>query len=131
MGTATEVHDYLRLLWSRVGRTHCPECARWVKPDTVSTAVDRTNALVTVVTTHPGVSNDEESVQYNGLLMERTSASGKTVTFGYDGVGRQTRANGPPGASACLRWGNRYMSQGESCGLSVTAMRSCRFSNPG
>lgn len=45
VGTATEVHDYLRLLWSRVGRTHCPECGRWVRPDTVSSAVDRTLEL--------------------------------------------------------------------------------------
>ncbi|GMV06928.1 MAG: UvrABC system protein A [Gemmatimonadota bacterium] len=45
VGTATEVHDYLRLLWSRVGRTHCPRCGRWVKPDTVSSAVDRTLEL--------------------------------------------------------------------------------------
>jgi excinuclease ABC subunit A len=45
VGTATEVHDYLRLLWSRVGRTHCPECGRHVKPDTVSGAVDRIVAL--------------------------------------------------------------------------------------
>jgi excinuclease ABC subunit A len=41
VGTATEVYDYLRLLWSRVGRTHCPECGRHVRPDTVSSAVDR------------------------------------------------------------------------------------------
>ena len=41
VGTATEVYDYLRLLWSRVGRTHCPECDRHVRPDTVSEAVDR------------------------------------------------------------------------------------------
>jgi excinuclease ABC subunit A len=41
VGTATEVHDYLRLLWSRVGHTHCPECDRRVRPDTVSGAVDR------------------------------------------------------------------------------------------
>ncbi|MBM4185109.1 MAG: excinuclease ABC subunit A [Gemmatimonadetes bacterium] len=40
VGTATEVYDYLRLLWSRVGHTHCPECDRRVHPDTVSTAVD-------------------------------------------------------------------------------------------
>ncbi|HSM61539.1 MAG TPA: excinuclease ABC subunit UvrA [Longimicrobiales bacterium] len=45
VGTATEVHDYLRLLWSRVGHTHCPECDRWVKPDTVTGAVDRTLGL--------------------------------------------------------------------------------------
>jgi excinuclease ABC subunit A len=40
VGTATEVYDYLRLLWSRVGHTHCPECDRRVHPDTVSSAVD-------------------------------------------------------------------------------------------
>jgi excinuclease ABC subunit A len=45
VGTATEVHDYLRLLWSRVGRTHCPECGRHVKPDTVSGAVDQVLSL--------------------------------------------------------------------------------------
>jgi len=45
VGTATEVYDYLRLLWARVGRTHCPECDRQVRPDTVSGVVDRTLAL--------------------------------------------------------------------------------------
>ncbi len=40
VGTATEVYDYLRLLWARVGVTHCPECDRIVRPDTVSGAVD-------------------------------------------------------------------------------------------
>jgi excinuclease ABC subunit A len=45
VGTATEVHDYFRLLWSRVGRTHCPECRRHVRPDTVSGAVDQTMEL--------------------------------------------------------------------------------------
>ena len=41
VGTATEVYDYLRLLWSRVGRTHCPECSRHVRPDVVGSSVDR------------------------------------------------------------------------------------------
>lgn len=41
VGTATEVYDYMRLLWARVGRTYCPECDRHVQPDTVSSAVDR------------------------------------------------------------------------------------------
>jgi excinuclease ABC subunit A len=45
VGTATEVHDYLRLLWARVGHTHCPACDRRVRPDTVSGAVDRVLAL--------------------------------------------------------------------------------------
>jgi len=41
VGTATEVLDYLRLLYARVGHTICPRCERRVLPDTVSTAVDR------------------------------------------------------------------------------------------
>ena len=45
VGTATEVYDYVRLLWARVGRTHCPECGREARPDTVSSAVDRVLAL--------------------------------------------------------------------------------------
>jgi excinuclease ABC subunit A len=45
VGTATEIHDYLRLLWARVGRTYCPECGREIKPDSVQTAVDRIRKL--------------------------------------------------------------------------------------
>src|SRR5688500_4242033 len=40
VGTATEVHDYLRLLWARGGRTYCPVCGRRVQPDTVQSATD-------------------------------------------------------------------------------------------
>jgi excinuclease ABC subunit A len=50
VGTATEVYDYLRLLWARAGRTYCPgpageECGRVVKPDTVQSAADAVLAL--------------------------------------------------------------------------------------
>ncbi|MBI4409995.1 MAG: excinuclease ABC subunit UvrA [Gemmatimonadetes bacterium] len=45
VGTATEVYDYLRLLWARVGRTQCPHCQREVKPDTVQSAADAVLAL--------------------------------------------------------------------------------------
>ena len=40
VGTATEIYDYLRLLWARVGHTFCPNCGREIKPDTVQTVVD-------------------------------------------------------------------------------------------
>ena len=40
VGTATEVYDYLRLLWARVGRTFCPVCGRELRPDTVEGVVD-------------------------------------------------------------------------------------------
>ena len=45
VGTATEVHDLLRLLFARVGRTYCPICDRRVRPDTVSGAVDQVLTL--------------------------------------------------------------------------------------
>ncbi len=45
VGTATEVYDYLRLLWARVGRTSCPECGDRVRPNTVSEVVDAVLAL--------------------------------------------------------------------------------------
>ena len=41
VGTSTEVYDYLRLLWARVGRTFCPRCGRELKPDTVQSVSDR------------------------------------------------------------------------------------------
>ena len=41
VGTATEIYDYLRLLWARVGRTFCPRCGRELKPDTVQSVSDR------------------------------------------------------------------------------------------
>jgi len=40
VGTATEVYDYLRLLWARVGRTYCPVCGRELKPDSVESIGD-------------------------------------------------------------------------------------------
>src|SRR5690606_32330361 len=45
VGTATEVYDYLRLLWARAGRTLCPVCGREVRPDTVQSATDAVLSL--------------------------------------------------------------------------------------
>jgi excinuclease ABC subunit A len=45
VGTATEAYDYLRLLWARAGRTHCPVCDRRIIPDTVQSATDAVLAL--------------------------------------------------------------------------------------
>ena len=40
VGTATEIYDYLRLLWARVGRTICPVCGRELRPDSAERAAD-------------------------------------------------------------------------------------------
>ncbi len=41
VGTATEIYDYLRLLWSRVGQQFCHECDAPVRFDSPTTAADR------------------------------------------------------------------------------------------
>src|SRR6266581_237063 len=40
VGTATEIYDYLRLLWARAGTPHCRKCGAVVKADTVQDVVD-------------------------------------------------------------------------------------------
>ncbi|MBZ0252604.1 MAG: excinuclease ABC subunit A, partial [Candidatus Methylomirabilis sp.] len=35
VGTATEIYDYLRLAYAKVGKIHCPECGKVVEPDTI------------------------------------------------------------------------------------------------
>jgi excinuclease ABC subunit A len=45
VATATEIFDYLRLLFARVGRTYCLQCGQEVKKDTVDEVADRLLAL--------------------------------------------------------------------------------------
>ncbi len=45
VGTVTEIHDYLRLLFARIGTPHCPQCGRVIAPQTVQQIVDRVMAL--------------------------------------------------------------------------------------
>ncbi len=45
VGTVTEVYDYLRLLWARVGIPHCPECQRPVVRQSATQIVDRIMGL--------------------------------------------------------------------------------------
>lgn len=41
VGTITEVYDYLRLLFARIGRPHCPECGKRITQQTVDQIVDQ------------------------------------------------------------------------------------------
>ena len=45
VGTVTEVYDYLRLLYARIGKPHCPTCSRPVERQTPQQIVDRVLAL--------------------------------------------------------------------------------------
>ncbi|MDY4519721.1 MAG: excinuclease ABC subunit UvrA [Candidatus Spyradocola sp.] len=45
VGTVTEVHDYLRLLYARIGIPHCPKCGREIRQQSVDQMVDQILAL--------------------------------------------------------------------------------------
>ena len=45
VGTVTEIYDYLRLLWARVGVPHCPKCGKEIHRQTIDQIVDRISAL--------------------------------------------------------------------------------------
>ena len=45
VGTVTEIHDYLRLLWARVGVPHCPVCGREIRKQSVDEIVDAVCAV--------------------------------------------------------------------------------------
>ncbi len=45
VGTVTEIYDYLRLLWARVGVPHCPKCGKEIQRQTVDQIVDQIMAL--------------------------------------------------------------------------------------
>ncbi len=41
VGTITEIHDYMRLLWARIGVPHCPECGAVIQRQTVQQIADQ------------------------------------------------------------------------------------------
>src|SRR3954471_17956337 len=87
VGTATEIYDYLRLLWARVGRTYCPVCGRELRPDTVQSVSDAIRSLpdgtrfavafplrLSAKVTHPVVM---ENLRAQGFL--RVAVDGETL----------------------------------------------------
>lgn len=45
VGTVTEIYDYLRLLFARVGKPHCPKCGKPITQQTVDQMVDNIMSL--------------------------------------------------------------------------------------
>ncbi|MCX7844681.1 MAG: excinuclease ABC subunit UvrA [Candidatus Bipolaricaulota bacterium] len=45
VGTVTEIHDYLRLLFARIGKPHCPQCGRPIERQTAQQIVDQILSL--------------------------------------------------------------------------------------
>ena len=45
VGTVTEIYDYLRLLWARIGKPHCPECGEPIEGQSIEQITDRVMTL--------------------------------------------------------------------------------------
>ncbi len=45
VGTVTEVYDYIRLLFARIGVPHCPKCGKEIKPQSIDQMIDAVKAL--------------------------------------------------------------------------------------
>src|SRR5699024_4971673 len=81
VGTVTEIYDYLRLLYARVGVPHCPKCGREIRQQTVDQMVDqilsypertRMQILAPVVRGRKGTHQKEfESARKSGYVRVR------------------------------------------------------------
>ena len=58
VGTVTEIYDYLRLLYARIGVPHCTVCGREIRQQTVDQIVDNDNSIALFEQLHAGVAAD-------------------------------------------------------------------------
>jgi len=82
VGTATEIYDYLRLLFARIGRTYCSQCGREVRKDTVDEVAGAILAL-------------GEGTRLNVLFPLRIAPSGATVELKATGRTTKKTRNAP------------------------------------
>ena len=90
VGTVTEIYDYLRLLYARAGRPHCPVCGRPIAGQSIDSIVEQILALP------PGRAS---------LSTPRSCASAKasTATCSNTCARRASRASRSTGSCTCSR----------------------------
>jgi len=76
VGTATEVYDYLRLLWARVGRAFCPKCGREMRPDTPQSVADALLALPEGTRVHVAFPLHISDKLTDSVILENLRAAG-------------------------------------------------------
>lgn len=76
VGTVTDTYDYMRLLWSRVGHTVCPDCGARVLPDTVQSATDEVLALGSGTTVYVTFPRDRSPGLTSAAAVENLRARG-------------------------------------------------------
>ena len=85
VGTVTEIYDYLRVIYSKAGRAHCPKCGRPVQEQTVqdiAQKITNTTEKVGVILLSPIVIDQKGEHRYS--LLAASNANFKEVR--YDGV---------------------------------------------
>jgi excinuclease ABC subunit A len=103
VGTATEIADFLRLLWARAGTQSCLQCGRAVKRDTVQEAVDSVltengepetgNVVVAFPLPHSAHRPDVEiAAQLRAAGFVRAQVDGEVVRLDEDGAEGRVRA---------------------------------------
>jgi excinuclease ABC subunit A len=85
VGTATEVYDYLRLMWARIGHTFCPECGREMRPDTVTSVTDAVLSLAPGVRFAVGFPLRLSKRVTNAVVVENLRAQG-FLRIATDGI---------------------------------------------
>ena len=85
VGTVTEIYDYLRLLWARVGVPHCPKCGKEIRQQTVDQIVDQLTALpertkVQIMAPWSGGARANTRKSLRTRAAPATSAPGRTET---------------------------------------------------
>src|SRR6266571_4236307 len=85
VGTATEIYDFLRLLWARTGTQHCVKCGSVVKVDTVQEVVDALIADCRLRICRMRALTNPQSAIHNPLLLSRSrcprARTGRTSTW--------------------------------------------------
>ncbi|HYD54932.1 MAG TPA: excinuclease ABC subunit UvrA, partial [Gemmatimonadaceae bacterium] len=76
VGTATEIYDYLRLLWARIGRTFCGVCGRELRPDTVQSVSDAVLSLPAGTRFHVAYPLRKSERVTTAVLVENLRAQG-------------------------------------------------------
>jgi len=99
VGTATEIYDYLRLLWARIGQPYCHECGAAVIVDSPSTATARVRATFAERDVLVGFPLPRSARVSHELILENLQAMGFT-RVGIGGAGPARKGRGKHAAAA-------------------------------
>ena len=88
VGTATEIYDYLRLLWARIGRQYCPACGAAVVVDSPTSAADRLLQTAAGEKAIIGFAIPRSSKVSHQLILENLRAMGFVRVLADGGIHR-------------------------------------------